>query len=355
MKKTIFIICHTNGQPGNLGTLEDYLRTKEFDIIRILHPLDIYGGKFSTLLRENGHITIYKRSSLGLVNYFIDIFLSVNLLRKSDAKLFLGASNLDTLPAIFCRKILRKKFDRIIYYPRDYSKNRFNNKYLNKLYIYVEKIVVRNSDVVISNTHRAEKERMKLGLDKGKSKVIPNGVKIEEPLFAAKKISKKSFIYVGDVSREHGLYDLINVLSPVIEHLVIIGSGDDWNRTVNLAKKLKLNVELHSKKDRKFVLEYLKYFKGFGLAPYNTASEWTVYCSPVKVGEYIASGVPVIISEVPEVASLINTEGYGITYTDLNFDEIVRKIELFDVRAYNKKAENFYKIYNIDRLLSGIF
>lgn len=354
MRNTIFILSHTDGRLSSLNVLEKYFKRKKYKIIRLLHPLDNYSLVQTTLLNEDGVLVKIPRSPKGIRNYLEDLYISIRILKKTKFDLFLGASNFDTLPAIICRKILHKKIQRIIYYPRDYSTNRFNRKILNWIYLFTEKIAIKYSDTVVSNTQRAEKERIKLGLDKRKSLIIANGVSLENPIFIPKNISKTSFIYIGDVSREHGLYDLIESLSPIIKKLVIIGSGNDWNRTVKLAKEKNFKLEIHFKKNREYVLEYLRRFEGFGLAPYNNESDWTYYCSPLKIGEYISTGIPVLMSNRPEISSFVQYESYGISYESLDIKKIKQKIKNFDTDGYELKARKFYNSYNISKVLDKL-
>ena len=70
------------------------------------------------------------------------------------------------------------------------------------------------------------------------------------------------------------------------------------------------------------------------------------YCSPLKVSEYISCGIPVLISGVPEIAELVEKEGYGIAYDELDFEKIKKKLQDFDMSGYCKKAKKFCGDYN---------
>ncbi len=224
MKKKAYIICHFNGQRGGLPTLEKYLED-HYELKTLLHPLEKYNEIDTNLYRNGRCVKTYARKDQGILNYVLDFYISLKNIRKDNIDVFVGCSNFDTLPAIFARIALRKRIGRIIYYPRDYSENRFSNNILNKVYETFERICVKNADLTISNTKRAEYKRVDLGLDRSKSIVIANPIMLEKPEFRHKRIDKKQFIYVGDVSEEHGLYDLVQTLKDEIDKLVIIGAG----------------------------------------------------------------------------------------------------------------------------------
>lgn len=348
MSKTSLILSHYDGRLGKVDYLEKFLKFKGFQVSHFLHPLDDYANLQTTYMNAAGKTMFVKRTHRGLWNYIEDMFFSIGIIRKSEIDICFTLSNFDTMPAIVCRSVFKKKIRKIIYFPSDYSGKRFRSKLLNFAYIHVEKMAIRHADLVVSNTKRAEAMRIDLGLDVSKSIIIPNGVRMPspKPIFIKKHISKRSFIYVGDVNNEHGLYDLIKALTPHIQKLVIMGSGKDWDKTVHFAQKQSFELETHFKKDREFVLRYLQKFNGFGLAPYNRSADWTYFCSPVKVGEYIACGVPVLMSEVPEISEVVKREGYGVTFDSLDASILVGQLESFDTGNYRYKAKKFYQSNN---------
>lgn len=288
------------------------------------------------------------------MNLFYDFYLSIKYLLSEETDVFIGANNFDTVTGIVARNIFKKKIERVIYFASDYSENRFGNKILDWIYSRIEKYVLKNSDLVVSNTRRAEEKRVSFGLDVKKSLVIPNGVHLDNEIFEDKQIDKGNFIYVGNVTKEHGLYDLLEILHPIIKKLVLIGSGEDWDRVIKLCEEGNIDFESYYKKDHRFTIEYLQEFNGIGLAPYNTKSKWTYYCSPLKVSEYISCGVPVLMSSVPEVADVVEKECYGITYNVLDLETISKRLEDFDKREYYKKARNFYSEFKHEILFGRL-
>ncbi|MCK9378682.1 MAG: glycosyltransferase [Candidatus Moranbacteria bacterium] len=351
----IFILNHANKKSGSVNYLEAYLLRKGYFVSRLSHPLDKYENE-STFFYENlKEITRIQRRKMSIYNFIKDIYISLKYLKKTKFDVFIGANNFDTLSGILVKYILRKRVKKIIFFASDYSEDRFHKNWaLNQVYYLIEIVALKYSDIVISNTKRAERARIKLGLKKEKSMVIPNGIFIDEPEFIKKDIKKDKFIYVGSVTKEHGLFDLLNVLHSEIKKLVIIGQGDDWERVLDLCKDKNINVETHYQKSHEFVLEYLKKFDGIGLAPYNLQSKWTYYCSPSKVGEYVACGIPVFMSNVPEIAKFIKDNSLGIVFDKMEISVLKMKIKNFRTDNFYFKARDFYLKFNRDYLYEKV-
>lgn len=355
-KSRVLIVSHNTSLNGPADYYCRYLVSKDFEVSRIIHPLDVYKRRDSKIIVDKRIIKKYRRKEIGLVNLIIDIFISVKYILKISPEVIVGANNFDVLPAIIVKKIFRKKVKMIIYFASDYSEKRFNSLFLDLFYKIIEKISLRYSDITISNTVRAEAKRLQFNLDKAKSLVIPNSVHLETPRFNEKNIDKTLFIYIGSVTREHGLFEIISVLASTIKHLTIIGQGEDLKRITDFCEDQSVNIKVHSGKDREFVIEYLQDFAGIGLAPYNLHSKWTYYCSPLKVNEYIACGVPVLISNVPEVAQYVKEKQLGMTYGegDLEHAKLSKIIEDFSTENFYLKSEKFYSEFNDNNLFSKI-
>ena len=341
---------------GPINYLEHYLLDKNYTVYRIDHPLANYGTRETLVYKNSLVIKIFSRVNLSVLNLLIDFFLSIYYcsVLPGKNKTLIGANNFDTLAALTYKLFNKGNVRKIIYFAADYSENRYGNALLDWVYVIVEKLVLKYSDVVVSNTHRAEKKRISLGLNTKKSVVVPNGVYLDSPTFKNKKINNNNFIYIGNVTPEHGLLAMIRVLKDLNMSLTVIGGGSGWKELEKFVRKEGIYTKLYKDKPHSFVIDYLKDFKGWGLAPYNNDSLWTVYCSPLKVNEYIASGIPVVVSSVPEISKEISEKGLGVVYKNLNGEDLAKNISEFNSINFNLKAKSFYSYYNYNCLYSLI-
>jgi glycosyltransferase involved in cell wall biosynthesis len=347
-----FIVSHSSGMDGPIDYFEAYLQRQGHNVLKLSHPLDNYRGRVTALTKDGKLVSSSLRRDLGPLSLITDMLITIRKILTNRFDVYVGANNFDTVGAIVCRSIFRVPIKQIIYFASDFSEERFSNSLLNQIYYFIERRALKKSDITISNTQRAHSKRVSLGLDPKKGKVIPNGVYIERVVFPAKQIDKTKFIFVGSVTKEHGLYDLVSSIAPAISRLTIIGQGDDWDRTIELCEQLHIPVELHRNKSHGYVIDYLQRFEGIGLAPYNLKSKWTYYCSPLKVNEYIATGVPVVISSVPEIAKYIAQEDLGVTYDTINSEDILQQLDAFDAGRFSFKAQSFYEKYNYETLFA---
>ena len=352
--KNIFIVSHSGKIEGAADYFEDYLIRAGNIVVKLSHPLDAYAGNFTVLSQNRKEIKKWKRFNFSLLNLILDFISSIFYTLKYSFDTYIGANNFDVLPAIVARKIFRKKIRKIIYFASDFSENRFASSLLNKIYYFVEKISIKHADLIISNTFRAESRRLSLGLDRSKSLVVPNGVHLDNPVFDRKDLNKNNFIFVGSVTKESGLFDLLEVLKPKIDKFVLIGDGDDWNRVIGYLTENIKDAEIYHKKGHDFVLDKLRNFCGFGLAPYNTGRGYIYFGSSLKINEYLACGLPIITTDVLEIAPSIKNKKLGIVWDGINHADLLKEVDAFDTTAFEEKAKEFYSEYSHDNLYSRI-
>jgi glycosyltransferase involved in cell wall biosynthesis len=351
----IILFSHSTGIVGPIDFLEDYCLKKKYTVFKLQHPLDNYDQQHTLVYRNKRIIIRKKRKDMQFpINLIIDISLTLRFALQRQTDITIGANNLDTLVAIIARSIFHKKINKIIYFASDFSEKRYGNPVLDALYLQIEKWVLRYADVTISNTKRAEKKRRQLGLHIARSIIIPNGVTLPNAKFSGKKIDKHTFIFVGNVTKEHGLIPLLENMLPIINHLVVIGQGEQWEELKGFIKSHHINAELLSVKPHTYIMKYMQQFAGIGLAPYNTKSRWTFFCSPLKVNEYIACGIPVLISNVPEISQTIMQEKLGIVYKSSAPEDLKKGLSQFDTNNYAQKAKKFYETHSYEALYKNI-
>lgn len=350
----VLIVSHHGSIEGALDYLASYLIAKNFNVVLLSHPLHFSKTNYTKLVRNGILVKNFSRINLSIVNLILDFLWSSYFVIRHPSNHVVGANNFDTLAAIVGSKICFWRKSKIYYFASDYSENRFNNRILDSFYMLVEKFSNKYSDRVISNTYRAEKERLSHGLTSDRSLVVPNGVHIDRPGFQLKNISKNNFIYVGAVNKEHGILDAIMILKKNIFKLVVIGQGDGWGELRRYCDDQKINADFYYKKSHDFVIQYLQGFNGYGLAPYRLDQKYIYYASSLKISEYIACGVPVITSDATELAGYVSQNGLGIVYPMENLKKLTSLLYDYDDNGYNAKAKRFYSLFNHSNLYRNV-
>lgn len=348
-----FLVSHTLGSKGAFDYFSDYLRSAHHELICVFHPLDVYKNKVTSLLIHEKLVSRISRRNMFLLNFIQDMYLTLTYISTNTFDIYIGANNFDTLAGVIGKYCFHRSY-KIIYFASDYSENRFDNWVLDAIYMFVERLVLKFSDVVISNTYRAERKRLELGLTKNKSFVVPNCAPIKHEVFHHKRIEKSSYVYVGNITAGSGLVAILTLLKPVIRRLIIIGDSPDWLGVKRAVHKIGIRATFYRHKSHEFVISYLQKFEGFGLAPYDDKNHWTYYGSSLKMYDYIVSGVPVITSSRTEMSLEIKKKSLGIVYDILSFDDLKKRIDEYQTDMFYMKARSFYKKYNMHALYGPI-
>lgn len=359
-KTTVLQTAHVTKVYGPVQSLAKFISEKKgFEFYQIIHPLNNNASPESVFLRNGKKISEVRINTYSIFRYFLDFIITSFWLFKLPKKMDIafGMNCFDTLPLV----IFRHKINKIVFFNTDFARNRFNNKLINSIYVSIDKYCAQKADLVCCNTNRTIDARIDEGINKNKLLLTPNGVNFDKiGKIKPKTKYSKSLIYVGYLSKEHGLQTVIKELPKLDLKLTIIGSGEYEQKLKNLVKKLNLDdsVTFLGNLKHQQVINILKKFGGFGLAPYNNSSEWTYYCDPVKVKEYLACYVPVIISSRPEVSELVGNNKLGYVYTDktsllaiLKGIKKLSKTKYMDIQTNIKKTRKIQGINTTYKLL----
>ncbi|MDD5731014.1 MAG: glycosyltransferase, partial [Candidatus Omnitrophica bacterium] len=307
--------------------LEDYLKEKTAGLIFIGHPFNFAKekGSFYKIYR-NGVCVKQKRSALfgvpELVTYFKDIFFTLFWAGTSKGKLdlFVGVDPLNALAGIILKKFGKAK--KVVFYMIDYAPVRFKNVILNAVYHKIDSFCVNNSDMVWNLSGRMAQEREGKGVTRTSHQlVVPIGVNFNRiSRLPVDKINRRQLVYMGHVKRNQGLELIIESLKDILKQvpdakLMIVGGGDLEAVLKKTVQKEGLSRSVEFKgfvPDHKEV-ETLLSACAIGLALYEPDPQsLTWYTDPSKPKQYMACGLPVIITDVPWIAQEVKAKGLGL-------------------------------------------
>ncbi len=328
LEKKFLIITHTYAT-GPSQELRDYFLRNKAIFAFLEHPFMIdknsqnstitYYEKGIEIKKIKGGHTV-KTDWLCFVKDFIEtILLTIKLGKKFD--ICIAADNLNTISALFLKKIgfVRK----VIYYAIDYSPKRFDIQILNKIYLSVDKYCCYWSNLVWSSSERMKLARIKSGVDERKYSpelIVRDGCHFNSIVrLPEKKIDRKKIVFMGHLVPNKGV-DLIlksfpRVLREAINaKLIIIGGGSEENNLKRLANELKISkhIVFTGFIDNHEEVEKIIASCGIAVAPYvPDKNSFTFFSDVGKVKVYLACGLPVLITDVPEISQQIEKNKAG--------------------------------------------
>lgn len=318
---------------GPADALRDFLLKHEVKRVCFVgHPFH-YAPKTCSfaLLYERGRIVREFRGpqirATELLLYFKDLILTLvyALLIKDKFDIYVGADPLNAFAGLILKRI--KLVRLVIFYTIDYVPMRFKYVLVNGVYHFLDKVCVEHCDFTWNLSEAMRITRESRGIMKGRQMVVPMGGNfrlVDDQ--TGKLFDRTRMVFLGHLRRGHGLELIVRCLPRIIlevpnAKLTVVGTGP-------LEKELKATVKnLGLEKNIEFLgyipdhakVEEILSGCAFGLAPYEPSKEsFTWYADPGKPKQYLACGLPIIITRVPLVASEIESQGAGsvIHYTE---------------------------------------
>lgn len=355
----VVIVAHESFSLGPAHELRDYLSKQlNSSLIFITHPLlyfkEDYKKSSKYAIYKNGERVYEKKAFhwvlpmpfLFIKDVFYTLFWSFFLFEKAD--IFFGVDPLNAFVGILLKKIGKVK--KVIYYSIDYSPSRFKNRFLNDVYHWIERFSCYYSDAIWIGTKRTLNMWIKSGFSENKiAKIIvvsDGNHALEIKKKPIQKVAINQLVYLGFLDKKQGI-ELVLESMPMLYKkntlfkFIIIGTGDYLDVLQRKCNELNLrNVEFKGYLDDKKTQEILTR-SGIGVAPYiQDKNSFTYYSDPGKPKYYLACGLPVIITNVPAIAKVIDQKEAGIMidYDKSQFVEAVLKI--VDKKNYPKFKKN---------------
>jgi len=343
---------------GPAQELEQYLKPRACRVMFIGHPFpysedcrSFYEEYTMGKMVKNG--TAFWWNLPGPLMYVKDLCYTILwiLTSRETFDVYIGADNLNAFAGVLLGWIGRVQ--KVVFYTVDYVPQRFSNTVLNKLYHLLDRFCVRHCDCVWNLSAAMTKERERKGYTKGSSAfqvVVPIGTHFTQiKRLPLERIDRKHLVYLGHFRPGQGL-DLIIKSIPIVMktvpdvRLTLIGTGPMEEGLRRMVDHLRLskNVEFRGLIRDHSDVEQILVKCAVGLAPYEpNPKSFTWYADPSKPKQYMACGLPVIITRVPEIADRIGKMHAGIVvhYNEEALAEAAIKL-LTDDRFFQECRKN---------------
>ena len=229
-------------------------------------------------------------------------------------------------------KLLKRKkliYDAHEYYPSLIAENSLFPNFIRPLVRFFadieERVLVKFADVVITVDEILASEYRK---HHNNVDIISNYPRLELFKPTDLNIEKEGIIYVGGISRERGIYQMINAANKANVKLICIGDfTDELNKNeINnfLEENPSKNVVFTGYAPHSKVVKYITMSK-LGLTLLQPIPRY-INAVPIKLFEYMACGLPVVASNFPEISKVIKEADCGILVDPTNVDEIANAI-----------------------------
>ena len=209
-----------------------------------------------------------------------------------------------------------------------------------------EKICLRLCDHIFVMTEESRDRLITKGVDPKKITIVSNTPVLSSASLALKKHSGKELhiVYVGFITKIRGIDLLVKAVSQFIARVDgdrgitvdIIGTGLAKKEIESLVNELGLSdhITVHGWLDHNEVKAIMAK-ANVGALTYRFCGHWN-HTIPNKIFDYMASGLPVLSTNVIPIARILNSVGCGLTTINGDIDEITANlISLTDFELRN--------------------
>ncbi len=243
-----------------------------------------------------------------------------------------------------------------IFYKNTISKNKHKLK-------STEIKVFKDIDKIICISRALKDCLINLDIPEEKIYIVPDGVR--DDWFNVEKKLGKYICYTGSLYRWKGVDILISAMKYLPdEYLLIVGGGKRLNDLQELARQENVlnRVKFTENVPHFKIPEYLSYAK-IAVLP-NIFEGPSKYTSPLKLFEYMASGIPIVASNIPVFHEILEDGENAILFEPgnpgdlaksirkiLNNPELYKKLSIAAKKeaekyTYKKRAERILKVLN---------
>lgn len=331
-----------------------------------VHVFALNNGEFNDIESPERNIKIirktpYKKPSNVLFKKAIQLFTFFHyfitclfFIRKYDA---VHCNDLETLPIGVCGKIFKPNL-KVIYDAHEYQtetlwmKNKFKKriaKILEGFLIrYVDRMCVVSESIANAYVKNYGVEKPFLVLNTPPLEYVPKKDKFRKVFDIPK--SYNIFLYQGGLTKGRGielLLETFSTLSKTNHVIVFMGYGNLESLITSYADKFP-NIFIHPAVSPDVLLSYTS-SADIGISFIEDLCLNYRYCLPNKIFEYLMAGLPVIVSNLVEMKSVVNKYEIGaVTKSNdkAGLLDCINSIERFNYEKLISNVNNVNKKYN---------
>jgi glycosyltransferase involved in cell wall biosynthesis len=298
--------------------LEAYLQPLTDELLFIAHPLFAGGGpSYVRHYGGGGLVQTIEKPPRRTGRFVVDVWRTVRWAGGA-WDLFIAGDPLLAIAGLWLRR--RRRVRRLVLYSIDYSPRRFANPVLNRVYHRIDRLAAQRADVVWNVSAAIESaRRARDGRAVAPQVVVPLGTYFDRIQRSSSAPSTPRLAFLGHLLEKQGLQLVIEALPSIRRRLpavTLLVLGDGPYRAALERQSTELGVgeavefagfiDDHREVERRLAGCTL------GLAPYVPDPEsFSRFADPGKIKTYLACGLPVILTNVPPIAPLLEERGAG--------------------------------------------
>lgn len=375
---SVILVSHVTDLSGPSEAVESYLAKRSDHLGVIYHPFHYCSDRRSRMKEYAGGRLLREERLMGqnlpgLVTYLKDALLTLWFFLKLRRRyeLYIGADPLNAVVGVWLKWLGR--VDKVAFYTIDWMPERFASKALNAFYHFLDRFCVRFCDASWNISPRIQEVRRSQGLPDSKNILVPVGVELEKIVLPDKTgKTPRELVLLGALAPSKGV-DLVIEAYPALKArfadltLHVIGKtphdavedGVVYKPYEPRLAALGEGVVLHGAKPHDEVLAMLPAYD-LSLALYkpmeNNLSQWA---DPSRVKDYLACGLPVVITPVPEIHKDVAALPAGVV-CDYSVESLVAAVSgVFEDTdkwlAMRQNALEYMLGYSWSAILDGVF
>lgn len=199
-----------------------------------------------------------------------------------------------------------------------------------------ERFCLESSDRIITPSNSIKRKVLSYGIDEKKVTVIPNGANLPPKTVRPDDAPSRYLIYFGALQMWQGVEVLFRAFARLadLDDLDLVICSSNYSHRAKLLTKLTKKLEINSRVVWKFGLTESELAPWrehaiLSIAPLSECSRNIEQgCAPLKILESMASGVPVVASDLPSVREIMTDREHGRLVSPDRFGELARVIRV---------------------------